>query len=245
MGFRTSILFYILTRALKPGLICDIGSLDGTNSLLFRRFSPDSRIIAFEANPYNAKAIMNNSSLIANNISLESYAVSNRDGEAKFYLEKLGGVNFRNGISSLRERLGDGAEREKVVVKTVRLDNYIKSRNINVEKIALWIDVEGFGYEVLEGISGIKDNVCVIRIEIETKTFWKGQKLKPEMVILLESMGFKFLGRDMPEEQHNLVYINKKLFECSPFKFRLIKLLAHLFSYLKSVFDLLKIKNEN
>ncbi|MCX5681352.1 MAG: FkbM family methyltransferase [Candidatus Omnitrophica bacterium] len=111
-----------------------------------------------------------------------------------------------------------------------------------MDKIALWIDVEGAGYEVLEGMSGIQKNVSLIHIEVETKTFWKGQRLKPEVESLLDSMGFRFLGRGMPEEQHDLVYINKKIFDRSPLRFRWITFVSFVFTYLQTIMDLFKIK---
>jgi FkbM family methyltransferase len=245
MELKSSILFYLLIRAVKPRLICDIGSLDGTNALYCRRFSPHSKIIAFEANPYNANKMRANKALSAGAIQVENVAVSNNDGQATFYIESQEGVAFNNGISSLRRRLEEVKGGKEVSIPTVRLDTYIKSRALPFETIALWVDVEGLGYEVLAGILGIKENVSVIHVETETAVFWRGQKLKPEVELLLKEMGFTFLGRGMPEEQHNIVYINNKLFERSPFRFRLIRSAALCLSFLKSTVDRIIKKNEN
>jgi hypothetical protein len=64
--------------------------------------------------------------------------------------------------------------------ETARLDRFLQDLvpDISNEHIALWIDVVGAGYQVLEGISETASNVLFIQIEVETIEIWKGQKLK-------------------------------------------------------------------
>ena len=55
--------------------------------------------------------------------------------------------------------------------------------------IALWIDVEGAGFEVIEGIAGLRERVCAINLEIETQSFWQQQRLGADVVAALRELG--------------------------------------------------------
>lgn len=240
MDLKTNILFYFLLRSQKPDLICDVGSCNGRNAIRFRLFSPRSEIIAFEANPYNARNMIADPAIEKSRVIVERKAVSNKEGEVVFRVSQVNAEKCRVGISSLRRRIDGNDEGEDVRVLSVRLDQYIDSMDVTFKSVALWIDVEGMGYEVLEGIEKIKDRVSVIHIEVETKAFWIGQKLKPDVERLLRRLGFQFVGRGMPEIQHDLVYVNKTLLDRSPIMFRMITALALICSFFLALRDRIK-----
>lgn len=226
----TKCLFNLLVKTLRPELVCDIGSMDGSDARRFRRQLPNARIVAFEANSQNVRSMQEDKGILKDRIEIQHKAVSNHNGNLTFYVENIsaGGEieDVRCGISSIRKRHGNSLGNRRITVESVRLDTFIQNLDVLPESIALWIDVEGAAYEALEGIEQIRERVKVIHVEVETKEFWKGQRLKTDVEALIKSMGFTILARGRFEEQHDLVLINSRTFLESPFKFKFIVYLA-------------------
>ena len=84
---NTEILFKLLLKYLKPSIVCDIGTMDATHSLIFRRILPAAKLYAFEANPVNAAEIRNNKDVINAGIELREQAISDTEGEITFNAE--------------------------------------------------------------------------------------------------------------------------------------------------------------
>jgi hypothetical protein len=98
-----------------------------------------------------------------------------------------------------------------VRVRAVRLDSFLTDVLAGPARtIALWIDVEGAAYEVLEGIDGIRDRVCLVHVEVETRAFWQGQRLWPEIDVLMRQLGFTPIARRPGEEQFDVLFVNDR-----------------------------------
>jgi FkbM family methyltransferase len=214
---NTEILFQLLVKYLKPEIICDIGTLDATHSILLRHISKTSRIIAFEANPYNYEKIIENRVPETEKIEAINKAVSNESGSLVFHIQKYSNSSdqaWMAGTSSLHQRDQEVGETEEINVEAVRLDEFLADHvpSISGKSIAIWIDVEGAGYEVLEGLSEIAGNIVFIQIEVETETVWKGQRLKQDVVQLMDEMGFIEVARGKHDKQHDLILLNREYF---------------------------------
>jgi FkbM family methyltransferase len=214
---NTEIFFQLLVKYLKPEIICDIGTLDASHSILLRHISRIPRIIAFEANPYNFNKIIDRHIPETENIEVFHKAVTNKAGELVFHVQKYTDSNEQKwmaGTSSILQRNVDVGETEEVNVDAIRLDQFLNEiePDINNKSIALWIDVEGAGYEVLEGITDISSQIIFIQVEVETEEIWQGQKLKKDVLELVQNLGFIELGRGKHEKQHDLILINKEYF---------------------------------
>jgi len=232
MKLNTTTLFYLLIKTLQPQSIYDIGSLDGQDALRFRQISPNSRIIALEANPAQVLAMKRDKALKEEKIEIYYYAVSNKGGTTSFYTQNARTrKGWRRGISSLHKRI-DAKHMIKINVPSTRLDRFIQKLDGKTASIALWIDVEGAAFEVLESIKAVCDRVQIIHTEVETRRFWYKQKLKPNVKNLLQKMGFCEIARGFNEQQHDLIFLNKKYLSRSSIKIRLIVLLAWILTYL-------------
>ena len=115
-------------------------------------------------------------------------------------------------IGSIRERTPDNRfASEPVRVRAVRLDTFLTDVLAgSARTIALWIDVEGAAYEVLEGIDGIRDRVCLVHVEVETRAFWQGQRLWPDIDALMGQLGFTPIARRPGEEQFDVLFVNDR-----------------------------------
>jgi len=231
---RTSFLFRLLLKAAKPDAIFDVGSMDASESLWFRKVLPGARIVLFEANPSNYRTIADNPTVQKAAIQLENRVVWNRGGTKTFFIEhpshEPGVDEHIQGMSSTRPRIDRGSPygTSAITAEAVRIDAFVDSMQPYPHIIALWIDVEGAAFEVLEGIAAVKDRIGIIHVEVETVAAWSGQHLKPDIIKLLEAFGFILLARGRIEEQHDLVFINRNLFDKAPRKFKLIVWLAYL-----------------
>lgn len=236
----TKTLFKLLLRRLRPDLVCDVGSMDASDALAFRKVLPEARILAFEANPANAVVLQNDPRLTEAGIGVVQQAVWNRDDTLTFYVEQLdqGGAagDIRRGISSTRPRQVNSLGTSQVVVPAVRLDTFVGRMDPVPQSIALWIDVEGGAFEVIEGIGAIAGRVALIHVEVETKPFWVGQRLAPDVMELARSLGFVPLGRGRHPDQHDLVLIRRAVYDQTPLAFKMITLWARLITERLRVF---------
>lgn len=211
---KTKYLFLNLLRMFRPGLILDVGSMDGSDSKRFRRMSPLSKIIAFEANPYNFAKMQSNSRLAQLNIEVRNRLVSSKAEKGKFYISKgaVAGKNSGNmGTSSSMMPVNDADVAEVIEVDTTRLDEIIKIESLPAGWVAMWIDVEGAGYEVLSSVVGAKQQIALLHIEVELAEFWVGQKLKNDVIQLANELGLVLLAGSENDKQQDLVFINAKL----------------------------------
>jgi hypothetical protein len=141
---------------------------------------------------------------------------------------------WRTGGSSVHNRT-DGLPTVPVEVESIRLDEFIESLDRAPQSVALWIDVEGAAYEVLEGIERIASRVQVLHVEVEAKETWAGQKVVTDIDALLKRLGFCFAGRGYGYQdiQYDVVYINRRTFKHSRLKVMWIIGLAVLVTYLE------------
>lgn len=205
-------LFRSLAKHLGAKVICDVGAFDCFHSRRFR--ATGAKVIALEANPVNFDVLTRDASLAAAGIELFNYAAWNRDETVTFNLidATARDAQWRTMISSIHERTSNNRfASEPVRVRAVRLDTFLTDLHPGPERaIALWIDVEGAAYEVLEGIDGIRDRVCLVHVEVETRAFWQGQRLWPDIDALMGQLGFTPIARRSGDEQFDVLFVNDR-----------------------------------
>lgn len=211
MIVSTGWLFRRLLRTFRIDLVCDIGSMDGTDALACRNAVPNARIYAFEVNPDNLQAMRSNGVLSERRIELVPVAICDEDGRADFYIVDAykPGVGYR-GMSSLHRRAESPYFATRAVnVETARLDTFLSTRAEAGRPLALWIDAEGKSYEVLQGARGVWSNVRLVHVEVEAEPcIAPDQVLYPQVRSLLQSMGLRELATDrMRPAQFNALFV--------------------------------------
>jgi FkbM family methyltransferase len=225
MVVNTRRLFTRLLPALKITAVCDVGSMNGADALIFRDAVPDSSVYAFEPNPENLRLMQANPIFQERDIRMVPLAASNFDGEAEFFVVSADYTvrDDRRGMSSLYRR-SDGSELAAVVrVKTTRLDTFLADKASLDVRLALWIDTEGKAYEVIEGATGLAAKIHLLHVEVETTNcIGSNQKLYPDVKALIESLGFIQLATDQPtgDIQFNALFIRSDLAAGMRFKVR-------------------------
>jgi len=217
MILDTRQLFTTLLTKMQINTICDVGSMNGADSLNFRAAAPQASIYALEPNPHNLQLMNVDRELRENRIGIQPLAASNHDGVSDFFLVEAdySQPNFRCGLSSLHRRWDPRYPSTSLVqVKTTRLDTFLADKCRPKTRVALWIDAEGMGYEVVEGATGIIEHVYLVHIEVETTPcIGAEQKLYPEVKALLQRLGLIELATDHDQagEQFNALFVRRDL----------------------------------
>jgi FkbM family methyltransferase len=198
---NTRRLFCRLLRTLEIATVCDVGSMDGSDALRFRRFRPDAAVLALEPNPRNFALMEADDRLRRADIRIFHVAASDRGGEAPFFVVEAdyceGRDRARRGMSSLYERRDWARFTTVVRVPTVRLDELLSSQSLDGGRIALWIDAEGMAFEVIRGSSGVLASTRMIHVEVETRpAIGAAQKLFSDVERTLLDCGFVLLATD-------------------------------------------------
>lgn len=221
-------LFQRLIDLYQADLLRDVGSFDCAHALMFAR--PGMKVVALEANPGCAESMANDPAVGDAEIEVLALAAWNKDEETTFNVIEFsadGAPAWKNKLSSIRVRADNSYTSYEVKVRAVRLDSVVSGRIAPApSSIALWIDVEGVGYEVLEGIAGIRDVVSVIHIEVETTAFWVGQRLWPDILALMHDFGFSAVARSHAGMQCNVIFISNTFRDKATFDVRWLILLA-------------------
>lgn len=190
-------------------VIFDLGSRDGYQSVEFRNWFPNARIIAFEANPN----LINHMHQVTNGYDIEivNYAVGNENKITDFYI-----ANANIGASSLLQTNQHFRSQEwpqyKTNVTMVRIDDWCKNNNISYIDI-LWVDVQGAERIVFEGVGDLLNNVKAICTEVEVEHMYHGSTLKEELDEYLLTHGFIEAQTFHMCPEENLTYDYLKKFQ--------------------------------
>lgn len=234
---NTRLLFYRLLVWLRPATVLDVGSLDGAHAIRFQRLAPWAKVVAFEANPHNVASILSNPAFQKSGIDLVAKAVSDHDGTVTFYVEGTNKAEpWRKGISSTRSRTEGSLGVKATETPGIRLDSFINGRTDLHAPIALWIDVEGAAYEVLLGLKEARRKVHLIHVEVETRPYWSGQRLKPQVDELLQELDFQCIARGPSDDQHDLVYVRREIARSFPVRLFAKLMQAWLLSKIQIIF---------
>ena len=220
MIVSTRRLFLRLLQPLGITTVCDVGSMDGSDALQFRRVLPAASILALEPNPKNFAVMAADERLRRARIRILPVAASDRRGEAPFYVIETDYTNAselaRRGMSSLYQR-ADWLKLTSVVqVPTARLDEVIADEGLPVTagcaggNIGLWIDTEGMAFEAVAGASGVLGRTQLVHVEVETAPcIGASQKLFSDVERLLADAGLTLLATDQSRAavQFNALFV--------------------------------------
>lgn len=219
----TKMLFSALIKALDLNCVCDIGSRDGNQAMLFRDVLPNATVIAFEANPINFRAMSARQALGDKRVEISPYAITNENGTATFFITDVDydDPESNKGCSSLLS--GGYASKQAVEVEIRRLDDFLLGTHPEASRIGLWIDVESAEYQTLEGIEKILERVLVVHVETALKPVRDGHKPFRELRQLMESRGFVICGAADFQAQNlgDVIFIQEKAIGELGFKFQL------------------------
>lgn len=194
----------------------EIGAREASASISFLKQMQTGRALAFEANPMTFEKITRGAS--NSGVEVYNFGISDNSVSQSMFIPIWKEDNLTPPNASFLTRSKDVTYLE-VTVPCLTLDEVFSSKIIE-GPTALWVDVEGFAYQVLSGAkeSLKKTDIKIIFIEVEAERFWKAQFLVKEVSEQLKCRGFFLVARDFEyKNQYNQVYIHHSLLLKSTF----------------------------
>jgi len=144
--------YYFQPSSPKP-LIIDCGANIGMAVLYFKRLFPDSKIIAFEANPYAFKLLDKTIQFNKiNKVELHHVALYDKETEVSFFI----GDNIGTLVGSIRKERGGSSELQ---IQAQKLSDYLKDIG-SVDLIKM--DVEGAEINIVHDLI---ESSCINKVK--------------------------------------------------------------------------------
>ena len=191
-----------LVKASEP-IIFDIGAHRGESVSFLKRIFPSASIYSFEPDPDSYKEL---SSLNVDRVTYFNLAISDSDGTASFFRNKISHTNSLLKVNlNSKDSIGiakateendiqyfDGFN-EEVKVNTVRLDSFISSNPIDHIDL-LKIDVQGAECQILNGAIQTLYKTRVIILEISFFDYYENQTTFMDIEQIISPLGFKLFS---------------------------------------------------
>lgn len=194
---------YIKTAtAFSPTLSIEVGA----HAAEYSKIMSDKGIkaIAFEASP----AVYDKFKNTISGFEYVHLAMADYNGVISFNIDTAWNPS-EAGHNSIKDfNMSWRVNGDPVEVSCSTLDSYFN--DLEDEKIALWLDVEGANKEVLLGATELLKKVQTIYIEVEHVRFWKDQWLRQDVIDFLDIHGFS-LTREFTAcpDQTNCIFIKR------------------------------------
>lgn len=177
--YEPEILEAILAHLPENGVFWDVGANFGMHSITVQSLRPDARVISFEPTPAPLARLTYNATLNASQIAILSVALGDTAGYARMEVK----VSGNTGISSLSP--WPGSKYDGHITVRVETGDALIVSGLVPEPSVIKIDVEGFEYQVLLGMSGLRDRAKTLTLVFESNP----EKLGP-IRETLEGNGF-------------------------------------------------------
>ena len=192
-------------------VIVDCGSYNGADAIDLVRIFPEATVYCFEPVPELFIQLKGKTAAYPN-IHCYQIALSDQDGEANMYVSSQGS----DGSSSLLEpstHLNDHPNvlfNNTIRVKVMKLDTWAQLNNIKSVDL-LWLDMQGFEFQMLEASPNILHRTKLIHTEISMKDTYKGVIVYDRFKAWLEANSFFVIGEAIPHgsDMGNVLLLRK------------------------------------
>jgi len=182
MGIREELFTRVLEGALREGdCVLDIGANIGYYSLMEARIvGPRGKVYAIEPVPHNMK-LLEDSVRLNNYDNIETFrlAIGQTDSVAKMYLS-----DHPNWSSFYPPRKIMG----KIDIPISSVDSFLKGKRL---PDLIRMDVEGYEYEIIIGMSGLLRSGVPLRMFIEFHPDIMGRQRASSFLSILKQHGFQ------------------------------------------------------
>lgn len=193
---------------IKPWLplnpqILEAGSYNGLDTVKMATHWPEGHIYTFEPIPELFQQTCNRTKSFSN-ISTYQLALSDKTGEATFYISEINNSEIF-ASSSLLPPSGMLTEAPWVAfgeitqVKTITIDEFVAAHQIPQIDF-LWLDIQGSELDVIKDSQTAK-KATIIYVEVEFKELYVGQKLFSDIMEWMTSNGFELAATDFYQRE--------------------------------------------
>lgn len=192
-------------------IIIDCGAHDGSDSVELARLFKKANIHSFEPVDILFKKLRAHTGSFQN-IHTYQLALSNINGWSEFHVSE-GASDGSSSLLQPLEHLKDHPDTKfntTIKVKTNTLDDWAAENNVSHVDL-LWLDMQGFEFNMLKASSSILPTVKVINTEVSTRETYKAVTLYAEFRSFLEQQGFKVVIEAIPKgwDMGNVLFVRK------------------------------------
>lgn len=199
-----------LCRHVSPTISLELGAHEARFSRRMKRFHPEARCLAFEANPYVAEQYAERAT--SRGVEYVVAALAATNGTVELTIPTVVGQRPR-GRANKMASLGQhrfARETETVTVPSMRLDDVVQLAPD--DRVVAWIDVEGASEIVLGSSRETLARASLVYIEVESKPIWAGQWLDTEVAAFFDDIGLVPIMRDVQRpRQYNVVFASPQV----------------------------------
>ena len=192
---------YILKRYLPSDpVIIDCGAHIGADSIELARVFPNGSIHCFEPVPHIFDKLKKNTATYKN-IYCYQQALGTKNGKSIMFVSS----GSSDASSSLLQPTGHKIDHPDVLfnneieVSTVSLDSWAYEHNIAGVDF-LWLDMQGFEYQMLKESKLILPTVKAIHTEVSTREVYENSILYTDLKDWMVQNGFEELIKAIPEK---------------------------------------------
>lgn len=202
--------FKIVTEIAHCDFFLEAGAFEGDASYNLSKMMPMCSVYALEANPYNYEHFKDK--FLNTNVNYINIALSDNLSPVTFKIQRIirgEQINAVGGTNSILPRSHKDVEYEDVTVDATTIDSLVPE---NKNSVCMWLDLEGFAFNVLQSsVSTLKRTAC-IKIEVEEHQFWEDQKLANDIINFLLQFNIVPVIRDFERPtQYNILFCNLNL----------------------------------
>lgn len=190
---------HILKKYLpKNAVIIDCGAHIGADSVELAKIFPEGTIHSFEPIPEVFKQLKYNSRKFPN-IKCYQIALSNVSGKALMNVSS-GGSDASSSLLNPTGHLHDNPEvlfERTVEVTTLTLDDWAKQESVKAVDF-LWLDMQGFEYQMLQASNEILPAVKAIHSEVSMRDTYENGVLYPFLKNWMKTLGLSVISEAIP-----------------------------------------------
>jgi len=204
-------------KHLQDPVIIEAGACDGSDTLIMSNMFPNGKIYSFEPVPAlfeRTKERLKNK----NNVKIYNMALSDKTGEQPMHVafefdKNCGSSSLLNPKLHLEYYKRITFE-EKINVKTIRLDEFLKNENIKKVNF-MWLDMQGYEPFVLQNSPEALKITDFIHTETQNTECYEGGMLTPKYIEFLQKSGFVILFDNASPylDGGDLTLIRKELYD--------------------------------
>ena len=179
--------------------LIECGAHEAAASVRFVRSGSGRRAIALEANPFVFAELTTKAA--DHGVEVLQRAVGAGQGVAVLNIpaSNVGdeAVTSKASLGINRKWDAKGISAREVSVEVITLDELLADRSVS-DQVALWVDVEGYAADVLEGARSLllSGRVTTAIVEVESSEVWSGGRGVDVVTALLHEGGLLPVARD-------------------------------------------------
>jgi len=176
---------------IEPATVIDVGANKGQFSFFASCRWPAATLHAFEPLPEPRARL---ESLLSSRATIHACAVGVADAEAEIHIASRADSSSLLPLGEEQSRIFGVDAVSTLTVPVRRLDGVLPPGTVAGPAL-LKIDVQGFEYEVLQGIGALAPSIEWIYLEVSFLELYSGQRLFGEVDALLRSLGYRLQGQ--------------------------------------------------